>query len=100
MSTTTATTTRTTTTADGVAEEKPIPPRLDDRFAALKQEIIKNVDPKKLQDSYERLKVELTGEVERLEKLQQDAVPEVKWGDVVAYGEYPPTVLEVYEGGG
>lgn len=84
--------TTTTTTAGGVSGEKPTPPRLDDRFAALKQEIIKNVDRKKLQDSYERLRVELAGEVERLEKLQQDAIPEVQWAEVVANGEFSPSI--------
>lgn len=83
-----ATTTTHTTAAASLIEDRPVATRLEYRFAALKQEIIKDVDREKLQDSYERLKVELAGEVERLEKLQQDAVPEVEWGDVVANGEF------------
>ncbi|KAK4496205.1 hypothetical protein PRZ48_012185 [Zasmidium cellare] len=76
-------------------EQKPAAPRLDDRFAALKQEIINDVDPKVLKQSYERLKAELADEVERLERLQQAAIPEVQWADVQANGgKIPDNVAE------
>lgn len=75
-------------------EEKPVAPKLDDRFAALKQEIIRDVDPKMLKQSYERLKTELASEVERLQRLQQAAIPEVQWADVQAHGTDPIPTCE------
>lgn len=73
-------------------EEKPVAPKLDDRFAALKQDIIKDVDPEVLKQSYERLKTELSSEIERLARLQQAAIPEVQWADIQAngIGPFPP----------
>lgn len=68
-------------------EERPVAPKLDDRFAALKQEIIRDVDPTVLKQSYERLKTELANEVERLARLQQAAIPEVQWADIKANGQ-------------
>ncbi|KAJ9667263.1 hypothetical protein H2201_002464 [Coniosporium apollinis] len=64
----------------------PEPVRLDQRFAALKREIIRPEDEAALSSSYERLKEALSAEVERLSNLQQAAIPEVEWADIKANG--------------
>lgn len=66
--------------------EKPKPPNLDERFARLKADIVKDTDPVVLQASYERLKEELAAEVRRVDDLQQAAIPEIQWADVLANG--------------
>lgn len=63
------------------------PPMLDARFAALKREVIKPEHEAAVIASYERLKVALAAEVDRIESLQRAAVPECQWADVVANGK-------------
>ena len=63
------------------------PPQLDARFAALKREIIKPEHEEAVKASYERLKVALAAEAERIAAQQTAAIPEFKWSDVVANGE-------------
>jgi hypothetical protein len=89
---TTATTTQAPSLSIPAQNEKPVPPQLDPRFASLKKEIIKDVDPKVLKESWERLKIALAEEVERIDKLQQAAIPEVQWTDVQANGNRPSPV--------
>lgn len=69
-------------------ETKEEPPYLEERFAALKRECIKPEDEQAVIDSYERLLEALKIEANRIEALQQDAIPEVAWSDVVANGEF------------
>jgi hypothetical protein len=61
-------------------------PRLDERFAALKREIVKPQDEKAVIASYERLKNALAREADRIGQEQQSAIPEVEWSDVVSNG--------------
>jgi len=65
------------------------PPRLDERFAALKREIVKPQDEQAVTASYERLKNALAREVDRICHEQQSAIPEVEWSDVVNNGYLP-----------
>ncbi|RFU25068.1 hypothetical protein B7463_g11271, partial [Scytalidium lignicola] len=62
------------------------PPQLHARFAALKREIIRPENEEAVKASYERLKVALAVEVERIGAQQTAAIPECKWSDVVANG--------------
>ena len=61
-------------------------PRLDERFAALKREIVKPQDEKAVIASYERLKNALAREADRIGQELQSAIPEVEWSDVVNNG--------------
>jgi hypothetical protein len=61
-------------------------PRLDERFAALKREIVKPQDEKAVIASYERLKNALAREADRIGQELQSAIPEVEWPDVVSNG--------------
>ena len=65
-------------------------PRLDERFAVLKREIIKPQDERAVIDSYQRLKDALRTEADRINREQQSAFPEVEWSDVVRNGYTPP----------
>jgi hypothetical protein len=67
------------------------PPRLDERFAALKREIVKPQDEQAVIASYERLKNALAREADRIGHEQQSAIPEVEWSDVVNNGYFPLT---------
>jgi Protein of unknown function (DUF1479) len=67
------------------------PPRLDDRFAVLKGEIIKPQDERAVTASYQRLKDALATEADRIDREQQSAFPEVEWSDVVNNGYTPLT---------
>jgi hypothetical protein len=62
--------------------------RLDDRFAALKKDCIKPEHVADVTASYERLKVALKEENNRLAEQKQAAVPEIEWSAVVANGGY------------
>lgn len=86
---TTSTTTESATSPITKLEAFPEPVRLDERFAALKREIIRPEDEAAISSSYERLKEALSAEVERLSSLQQAAIPEVEWADIKANG-LPP----------
>jgi Protein of unknown function (DUF1479) len=62
------------------------PPRLDERFAVLKREIVKPQDERVVTDSYQRLKDALAVEADRIDREQQSAIPEVAWSDVINNG--------------
>ncbi len=64
------------------------PPRLEERFAALKRDIIKPEYEAAVIASYKRLKIALAAEADRIATAQQAAVPECAWSDVVANGKY------------
>jgi hypothetical protein len=66
-------------------------PRLDERFSALKREIVKPQDENAVIASYERLKNALTIEADRIGQELQSAIPEVEWSDVVNNGYLPLT---------
>jgi hypothetical protein len=57
-------------------------PKLDERFAALKRDIIKPQDERAITDSYQRLKDALATEADRIDREQQSAFPEVEWSEV------------------
>lgn len=75
--------------ATGVATEDEInkPRMLHPRFAALKQEIIREEDIPAVTASWKRLKIALAAEVERIENEQQAAIPEVEWSTCLANGK-------------
>lgn len=64
------------------------PPRLEERFASLKRDIIKPEHEAAVAASYGRLKVALAAEADRIATAQQAAVPECAWAEVVANGKY------------
>ncbi|KAL4879707.1 hypothetical protein BJY04DRAFT_228891 [Aspergillus karnatakaensis] len=86
-------TTTTTFTEIKAARDVPQPVRLDERFAALKKEIIKPEHRAAVEASYKRLKAALAEEVERIDRLQQDAIPEIPWAEIKANGGRIPTEM-------
>lgn len=92
MSATTTTTTKvsagtSTTTTPKLIYQADGPPLLEQRFADLKREIINPEHEKALEESYERLKIALEEEAEKIHQLGHAAVPEVPWAEVVANGK-------------
>ncbi|RFU24556.1 hypothetical protein B7463_g11788, partial [Scytalidium lignicola] len=62
------------------------PPQLDERFSGLKRDIIKPEHEAAVIASYERLKIALAAEAERIAAVQRATIPECPWEDVVANG--------------
>jgi hypothetical protein len=75
--------------ADSVSTTEP-PRPLPARFTDLKKECIKEENIPAVVASYERLKIALEAENDRLAEQGQAAVPEVAWSEVVANGIYFP----------
>ncbi|KAI1342308.1 DUF1479-domain-containing protein, partial [Xylariaceae sp. FL0016] len=76
-----------------VSPEISNPPKLDERFAALKRDIIKPEHEEAVAASYKRLKVALKMEMERIAQAQQAAIPEVQWEDVKKNGGIIPEAV-------
>ncbi|KAL2848405.1 hypothetical protein BJY01DRAFT_246418 [Aspergillus pseudoustus] len=91
MSTATATATVTETLPQLAGRDVPKPPRLDDRFAELKREIIKSEHKTAVEESYKRLKAALAIEMDRISTIQQAAIPEISWSEVQANGGVIPS---------
>ncbi|KAL4947401.1 hypothetical protein BDW69DRAFT_204434 [Aspergillus filifer] len=90
MSTTTTTAQATGATTTLEARDIPKPPHLDARFAALKRAIIKPEHESAVEASYKRLKDALAVEMERIARVQQEAIPEISWEEVKANGNRIP----------
>ncbi|KAB2568734.1 hypothetical protein DBV05_g12588, partial [Lasiodiplodia theobromae] len=77
-----------TTTVTQTQVLKPKPPVLDQRFAVLKQSLVKSEHKQKVIESYARLQRALAAEVDLISKNGPAMVPEIDFNDVMQNG--PP----------